>query len=239
MLKKLLKEKGEKVLDYDNFDYLDYDEKIVYVFSPAKKIDTQVISSLSPSSTLISYNCQSLDGIKNKNITYFNPQSDAEYKKANSVITAEGGIELILSNTSKSLYSLKILVLGYGFLGKEVSRLLKSLSADVSVATYDDKELSLAKKEYKVYYCDEFLKDASKFDVVVNTIPCELFSLNDSLKFVSCEFFLDLASVPCISLGTVSSLPYSYVNALRLPDKVSPKSACLELYNCVHRFLYS
>lgn len=147
-------------------------------------------------------------------------QSD-EFRRKNSVYTAEGAVALAVSETKTALCESTVFVLGYGYLGKECTRLFSALGATVTVYTENPEELAQATLDG---YCVAKLTDLSALDgtLLLNTIP---FPVLDTLP-VSADrepaLLIELASIPCITkeINGLRVLP-----AGALPSRFSPHSA--------------
>ena len=63
----------------------------------------------------------------------------------NTVSTAEGTIEIIIANTNKIIHGSKVLILGFGRIGKVLARKLAGLSAKVTCAARKDEDLAWIK----------------------------------------------------------------------------------------------
>ena len=60
----------------------------------------------------------------------------------NTISTAEGTIEIIIANTNKIIHGSKVLILGFGRIGKVLARKLAGLSAKVTCAARKDEDLA-------------------------------------------------------------------------------------------------
>lgn len=148
------------------------------------------------------------------------------FRVKNSVYTAEGAIALAVSETGRALCESNVIILGYGFLGKECARLFSALDADVTVYTENPVELCEAVQKG---ISAKKLTELSSLDgtVVINTIPAPVL---DRLP-VSCNttpaLFIELASVPCLTkdITGLRVLP-----ARALPSRFSPESAAKLMY---------
>jgi len=63
----------------------------------------------------------------------------------NTIATAEGAIEIAISNTNKIIHGSKILILGFGRIGKVLARKLAGLSAEITCAARKDEDLAWIK----------------------------------------------------------------------------------------------
>ena len=115
----------------------------------------------------------------------------------NTIATAEGTIEILIANTNKIIHGSKILILGFGRIGKVLARKLAGLTAKVTCAARKDEDLAWIKAyghmETNINAIGENL---SEYDVIINTVP-HLVLTEEKLKYVKEDCLLvDLASNP-------------------------------------------
>lgn len=162
-----------------------------------------------------------------------------ELAVANAVPTAEGALSIALQELAITLHGARVLVLGYGRVGRLVAHRFGAVGAQVTVAarrvevlaqaeSYGHQTLSLQGMEG--YLCG--------FDLVVNTIPTQILTreLLEDLK-PDC-LVIDLASKPGgVDLFAATDLGIRVVWALSLPGKVAPISAAAALKNTIYNML--
>ena len=120
-----------------------------------------------------------------------------ELSVLNTISTAEGAIEIIIANTNKIVHGSKILILGFGRIGKVLARKLTGLSAQVTCAARKDEDLAWI-KAYGYNKTNILLmkENLAEYDVIVNTVP-HLILTEERLKYVKEDCLLvDLASNP-------------------------------------------
>lgn len=140
---------------------------------------------------------------------------DEDYLDANAAITAQGAIQLAMEALPICLWEAKILILGYGRIGKHLSQLLKGLGCGVTVAARKKKVRTLAEAAGHEALPIKGL-DPSPFRLVFNTVPAKL--------RLSPEIF-DPTAVK-IDLASVKALPGEDVLWARgLPGKEYPESS--------------
>ena len=115
----------------------------------------------------------------------------------NTISTAEGAIEIAIANTNKIIHGSKVLILGFGRIGKVLARKLAGLSAKVTCAARKDEDLAWIKayghNETNINTLGENLEE---FDIIINTVP-HLILTKERLQFVRDDCLLiDLASNP-------------------------------------------
>lgn len=147
------------------------------------------------------------DIIKKKNCKFFNYFASEQSQLANAVPTAEAAIFLASELTQNSISSMSFAILGYGRIGKELAAKLAFWKAEVAIYSRENNNL-------------DKIKDA---DVLFNTIPAEILSLN-TLKRIN-GVLIDLASVACASEDDIKASNVNFKRALALPAKYMPKAA--------------
>lgn len=142
----------------------------------------------------------------------------------NTIATAEGTIEIIISNTNKILQEEKILVLGFGRVGKILTNKLKMLNCNVTCATIDKEELSWIRAYgYIPKDLHRLKEEYTNFDVIVNTIPSLILD-KEKINFLKQDVLLiDLASAPGgVDKEYIKEKNIKFIHALALPGKVAP-----------------
>ena len=148
-----------------------------------------------------------------------------DFAVQNAVLTAEGAIDLLIRDYEDSVYGAKILLLGYGRIGKVLSRYLRSLGAEVTAAARKtaDRAWIIASGMHAVDYS---FKELNRFDVIINTVPAMILTadLIDTLR--EDVFLIDLASAPGgMDKKRIAERELTYYHALALPGKTAPKAA--------------
>lgn len=152
----------------------------------------------------------------------FDYLSVPEFNMGNAAITAEAAVWRLSELLDKTLYDSRVLVVGYGRIGKLLSNKLKSLGCDVRIMSRSREAAALSGAlGVPRVRADEKL---SGFDAVVNTAPAPFAGELSSLKR-GCAV-LELAS----GSGGFDELEarragLRYTNAPSLPGKYAPESA--------------
>lgn len=142
----------------------------------------------------------------------------------NTIATAEGAIEIAISNTNKIIHGSKILILGFGRIGKVLARKLAGLSAEITCAARKDEDLAWIKAYgHKTTNINTLGENLSPYDIIINTVP-HLILTRERLQYVKKDCLLiDLASNPGgIDKKAVKEQDLKLVWALALPGKVAP-----------------
>lgn len=157
--------------------------------------------------------------------TVFDYASREDFTYRNAELTAEAALGIILNDYECSVFGSECLVLGFGRIGKILSRCLKALNADVTVAArkLSDRSLIAVEGMNPVSY-DEIEYD--KYDIIFNTVPAAVVKDRDIDRMRENVFIIDLASTPGgVDFDAVKKRGLSCVHALSLPGKTAPLSA--------------
>ena len=159
----------------------------------------------------------------------------------NTIATAEGAIEIAIANTSKILHGSEVLVVGFGRVGKVLSRKLAALSVKVTCADKKDAELAWIKAfGYEEVNINSLDKNLEKYDIIINTVPA-LILTKERLQYIKKDCLLiDLASNPGgIDREEAKKRKLKLIWALALPGKVAPDTTAefikRTLYNIIKK----
>lgn len=159
----------------------------------------------------------------------------------NTIATAEGAIEIAIANTSKILHGSEVLVVGFGRIGKVLSRKLAALSVKVTCADKKDAELAWIKAfGYEEVNINSLDKNLEKYDIIINTVPA-LILTKERLQYIKKDCLLiDLASNPGgIDREEAKKRKLKLIWALALPGKVAPDTTAefikRTLYNIIKK----
>ena len=164
---------------------------------------------------------------KEKNITFVDVLKDENVVWNNAMLTAEGLLAQIITNTDFSLGNSKVFIIGFGKCGTNAASRLTALGCDVTVYDHTPAHLSQALSYgYKILQYEDFHEKLPSFDIIINTVPAENFTeLHYSLMKKSCVLF-EIASKPygiCSSL--VDKYNLSLITCPGLPGATAPKAA--------------
>lgn len=162
-----------------------------------------------------------------------------ELSVLNSISTAEGAIEVIISNTNKIIHGSNILILGFGRIGKVLAKKLEGLSANVTCAARKYEDLAWIKAYgYIETNINTIGENLSQYDIIINTVP-HLILTEERLKYVRDDCLLvDLASAPGgIDKKTTKRKNLKLICALALPGKVAPVTTAKFIKESIYNIL--
>ncbi len=145
----------------------------------------------------------------------------------NAVPTAEGAIAVAIDNTPFTIWKSKCLVVGYGKIGKALSKRLNALSSDVTVSARRDKDFSYIESQgFKHIETDNIEQFAHNYDIIFNTVPKQVITKNVLEKCKKDCLLIELASSPYgIDINAAEELNLKVIKALGLPGKIAPDTA--------------
>lgn len=142
----------------------------------------------------------------------------------NAVPTAEGAIEIALSEMPVTLFESKVLVTGYGRVGKILAEKLKLLGADVTVSARKCSDFAwIGERGMKSIHTNDLAACAGDFDLIVNTVPAVVLTEEVLRRVRGDTLIIDLASKPGgVDFETAKHLGKNVIWALSLPGKCAP-----------------
>lgn len=203
-------------------------ESVVAPFSENKIYAEDVLSKISEKTKI--YGGMVGNGIYKREIYDYAARDDFAIR--NAVPTAEAAMMLAIKETSMTIFKMKAAVIGFGRVGRVLSKSLVSLGADVSVFAGRAESKAIG----DTYFCEtfdfaDFKNNANKFDCVFNTVPHTVL-FGDSLAALKPDTpVIELASSPGgIDREAAKSIGINIVDAPSLPGRVTPKTAGMIIY---------
>lgn len=157
----------------------------------------------------------------------------------NAIPTAEGAIQIAIEEMPITLHDCNALVLGYGRVGKTLSKLLGGIGANVYVEARKYSDLAWIKSNrYKPVCINEIADYLPEMDVIINTIPSVILD-TDMLNRISKDcLIIDLASKPGgVDFEKAKILGLKTIWALSLPGKVAPVTAAKFIKETVYNII--
>ena len=177
--------------------------------------------------------------LKENDVIFFDLMDQKNVSILNAIPTAEGAIKTAIDMTEFTIHGSKCLVLGYGKIGKVLSKMLYGMGANVFCEARKKEDLAFIKAMgYNSIHIDELDNYLNDMNIIFNTIPsmvldeCRLQCLKKDCAII------DLASTP----GGVDFVKAKELNlntswALALPSKVAPLTAAKYLKDTVDELL--
>ena len=162
-----------------------------------------------------------------------------EFTVGNAALTAEGAVGLLIQNSERSLLGSRVLVCGWGRIGRILTLRLKSLGAEVTAAARSPADRALARAmSCRALDYSQLEGELDGFDFVVNTVPARV--LTDAMLCCLSEgaLLLELASPPGGFDRTLAeNIGVKVLAAPGLPGKSAPYSAAALIRDAVYQII--
>ena len=160
------------------------------------------------------------------------------FAEKNGILTAEGALWLAQNHLERALYRSRVLVCGYGRIGRVLSGLLLAHGADVTVCSRS--ALSKTQALFAGARHTDFsgLVQPGNYDLVYNTVPHMIFTKRELQALRRDTVLVDLASFPGgVELGVpvlgicygcqlmAHTLGITVVDGRNLPGRTAPETA--------------
>ena len=159
---------------------------------------------------------------------------------ANAVPTAEGAVQVAMEELPFTLHSARVLVLGFGRVGKLTAHRMGALGAKVTVCAQGYADLAWAAAYgYETMWLEKLAWELGGYDLIVNTIPAQVLDRR-RLRWVSPgAFLLDLASAPGgVDQAAAKSRGLRVLQAPGLPGRTAPVTAAAAIRDAVYHILW-
>ncbi|MBQ4248888.1 MAG: dipicolinate synthase subunit DpsA [Clostridia bacterium] len=150
-----------------------------------------------------------------------------EFAVMNAVPTAEGALALAIEHTGGTIMGSRVLICGYGRIGKILSERFRLLGADVFVSARRPEALSwISAFGMKPLKTGELYYTELDFDIIVNTVPHMIIDRRLISRVKNGCVIIDLASLPGgVDLDAAKEMGIKALRALSLPGKTAPSAA--------------
>lgn len=150
-----------------------------------------------------------------------------ELAALNALATAEGALSLMLRNSPKTIWDSRVMVVGFGRIGKMLAERLRALGAHVSVSARKAGDMAYIRAMGCEALDTRTLgQELGRFDTVVNTVPAKVLG-REQLECMDPKVLcLDLASRPGgVDFEAAKKLDLNVIWALGLPAETAPETA--------------
>lgn len=164
---------------------------------------------------------------KERGLTILDYLAREELAVANCVPTAEGCLQLAMEHLPITIHDARVLVIGYGRLGKITAQRFSALGARVTVAARKYEQLAWARTEgFGTEHTSQLAGWLCSYDLVVNTVPALVLGETELADLHPDCLVIDLASAPGgVDQTAAEHLGRKVLWALALPGKVAPATA--------------
>mgnify|MGYP000875659059 FL=1 len=157
----------------------------------------------------------------------------------NAVPTAEGVIQIAMEELPITLNGSKALIMGFGRVGKVLSKMLSGIGAEVYIEARKYSDIAWIKAYGHIpVYISDIKQYLGEMDIIINTIPFKI--LDEALlSHVGAEcLIIDIASKPGgVDFDKAAELGIKVIWALSLPGKVAPVTAAGYIKQTVYNII--
>lgn len=147
------------------------------------------------------------------------------YSLLNAVPTAEGAIKLAIEHTPFTLWKSRVLVIGFGRVGKILSERLKAFGCHVTVSARKTSDFALIDVFGMEYINTERLTEAPlDFDIIFNTVDKKVID-TAGLERCKAKLIIDLSSLGGLDYSAAESMGITAFKAPGLPGVTAPETA--------------
>lgn len=142
----------------------------------------------------------------------------------NAIATSEGAIKIAIEETPITLWGSKCLIIGYGRIGKVLSKMLSGIGADVSVSARKQSDIAwISERRFIPVPSNNLINNMDTYDIIFNTVPSVILDEAHLKKVKKGSLIIDLASKPGgVDFSMAKKLGLNVIWALSLPGKIAP-----------------
>lgn len=157
----------------------------------------------------------------------------------NAIPTAEGAIQIAMEELPFTLHGCSCLVIGYGRIGKILSRMLRALGAEVAVAARKWEDFAGIRADgNRPVPSAPRLEDLGGYSLLINTVPTQILARAQLKQTDPDCLILDLASKPGgVDLTAAQQCQRKVIWALSLPGKVAPVTSAQAIRDTIYHIL--
>lgn len=165
--------------------------------------------------------------LNERKLDYIDYLEREELSVMNAIPTAEGAIQIAMEELPVTIYDLRVLVIGYGRIGKVLARLLQAMGARVTVSARKFADLAWIRANgYTAIHTEDLADTIPSSQLIINTVPAAILTEKLLSKVPKGCLVIDLSSKPGgIDFLTANKLGVKAIWALSLPGKVAPITA--------------
>lgn len=192
-------------------------------FISGTEITVEKLDEIISKNQLVFYGNLSNNPFGEKGRCYYNER----FLFKNSRLTAQGVLRIILENTDRDMSDLNAALLGYGRCGKAISSSLLENGINITVVTRKTPITILDEnKNAEVININEFREKIADYDIIINTIPCNILDKETMKKLSRKNLYIEIASKPYgFNIYEIDKYIFKYILAESLPGRFTPTSA--------------
>lgn len=196
------------------------DKRMIFAENELKKLGYEIVNNYDNSDYVLRppQSKDTLNGIE-----YMKNES---FVLKNAYLTAEAALSIAINESEKSLINSKILIVGYGRIGKALHKYLTPFSPNITVCARKQEQRSLSEMNNAKAIDIDSLSKPNDFDFVFNTVPFPIINEKELKAMKGEPLIIDLASFPGgVDKHLAKSRGLKLIQAWGLPGKYSPRTA--------------
>ncbi|MDR0839597.1 MAG: dipicolinate synthase subunit DpsA [Oscillospiraceae bacterium] len=201
----------------------------------------EILSVISPAQTVLAGRADdaSRELLSSLGLVFTDYFEREELAVSNAVAAAEGALGLIMQETAVTVWRARILVVGFGRIGKILCHRLRGLGAHVTASARTPADAAWIRAYgYTPEETGKLDGRLSGYDVIVNTVPARVMNARRLAEVGADCLCLDLASKPGgLDFTAASKLGVRAMWALSLPGEVAPATSGAIIRDTVYNIL--
>ena len=159
-----------------------------------------------------------------RGMKYFDYYEREELIIKNAIPTAEGAIEIAMTEMPITIFGSRVLIVGYGRIGKMLASRFKALGARVTVSARKHKDFAwIEENGCDFIHTGDISSCIGSYDIIINTVPSTVIDKVALDKMRRDSLIIDLASKPGgVDFASAKELGRNVIWALSLPGKTAP-----------------
>ena len=197
----------------------------IHIFAPEsseKILISDVLTSVSEKSLIFAGNVKNITD--DRILDYARRES---FALLNAVPTAEGALLLALQKGKRTVFGMRVAVIGYGKVAFATAKLFHAVGADVTVfARKEQARIEAHMMGYTAKPLTELSACAAEYELLINTVPAKVLNREILSKISKDAWIMELASAPFgLDFDEAKSLGIHAELASGLPGKFFPETA--------------
>ncbi len=180
-----------------------------------------------------------MEALKKEGIRTVDYEDNEAFLQKNAYLTAEGAVMTAMGLTGQAILNSRVAVIGYGRIGRELSRLLGAWGADVTVvARRIESRLEAQTQGFTALDVSDRMQLCMGYDVIFNTVPAQILD-RETLTAMPCDtLIIELASAPGGldpegAKEAALRCGLQIIRAPGLPGRYAPKDAGRAVAECI------
>ena len=157
----------------------------------------------------------------------------------NAISTAEGALDIAISETATTIFKSNVLITGFGKVAKATAKVFSGLGANVYISARKKEAVCEAEcVGYTGVDIKEMHQIKKDMDIIINTVPALVLHREFLKGLKEDALIIDLASKPGgVDFDAARELNVRVIWALSLPGKVAPISSGEFIYDTISSIL--